>query len=698
MARTVLGKRSRSAGGDGKHTQLTPPFVSQELTTPIGLNTGRPRAKRQAAIVIHSDADSACEENPFTTTPQRSTRSTRSSARKVTNTFPETSEDIENGEIAIKDISLNSPTSRRVTSSRSFAVEPAAAAAASLQIKKHFSTAKSSAPAQNDENIKLEPVASKITVAQVPSTPRRRDALSKQVPVTPRHRVAIGGFGTPRTPRTPSTPSQSTIYNVARQAFTRSSDPGMMVGREEERKELREFIEGCVESGKGGCTYVSGPPGTGKSATVSEIISQVSESASVKKAYVNCMSLKSSRDMSNLLLTTLLGDDADILESEAHQTLQGMFCPRKKVSGASQAGAPIYIITLDEIDHILTLDLEFLYQLFTWSMSPTSRLILLGIANALDLTDRLLPRLKARNLKPHLVPFLPYTSAQIKAVLTTRLESFMPKGTEKFIPFIHPAALELCSRKVAAQSGDLRKAFDIIRRSLDLIEAETKSKILSTITEANSPSKILSENVNLSTSAPLNLAAELNKLTPATAPRATIAHLNKITSAAFSNGLGSRLKTLNLQQKAALCSLLALERQKKEAAILQASFERAPSTPSRKDGAPSVKQLYDVYTRLCKQEAGLQPLTSTEFRDVVGSLETLSLVSGVDGRTGSFVGMGSMTPSSGRGGRKNMFGSGAGTGDEKRVGCCVGVKEVEGALEGVGSGILRGILNGSVDM
>lgn len=670
----------------------SPSLPLQGLTRHIGLSTGLPRAKRQTAIVIHSDADSTLDENPFITTPQRDTRSTRSRARKATNNYTEGSEDIENDEIAIKDISLHSPTPKRVASTH--IPKPA------VQIKEHFTLAKSAVPASNDvkENLKFEPIASKITIAQTPSTPRRRDALSKQIPVTPRHRVAIGGFGTPRTPRTPSTPSQSTIYNIARQAFTRSSDPGMMVGREDERKELREFIDSCIEDGKGGCTYVSGPPGTGKSATVSEIISQVFESASVKKAYVNCMSLKSSRDMSNLLLTTLLGDDADILESEAHQTLQGMFCPRKKASGASQAGAPIYIITLDEIDHILTLDLEFLYQLFTWSMSPTSRLILLGIANALDLTDRLLPRLKARNLKPHLLPFLPYTSAQIKAVLTTRLESLMPKGTEKFIPFIHPAALELCSRKVAAQSGDLRKAFDIIRRSLDLIEQETKSKILATISESPSPSKILSENVNMSSSTPSSLTTELGKLTPATAPRATIAHLNKITSAAFSNGLGSRLKALNLQQKAALCSLLALERQKKEAATLQASFDRMPGTPSRKaDGAPSVKQLYDVYTRLCKQEAGLQPLSCTEFRDVVGSLETLSLVSGVDGRTGSFVGMGSMTPGSGRRG-KNMFGAGAGTGDEKRVGACVGVKEVEAALEGVGSGILRGILNGTVDL
>ncbi len=568
-------------------------------------------------------------------------------------------------------------------------------ASTSTAIKKHFSTAKSAAA---DENVKLEAkLEAKLETIKIaaPSTPRRRDALSKQVPVTPRHLVRVASsFGTPRTPRTLSTPSQSTIYNVARQAFTRSSDPGKMVGREEERLELGSFTKTAIEEGKGECIYVSGPPGTGKSATVSEIVGEVEESESVKKAYVNCMSLKSSRDMSSVLLTTLLGEDLDILESEALHTLQGMFNPRK--TKAARKGT-MYIITLDEVDHVLTLDLEFLYSLFSWSMAPNSHLILIGIANALDLTDRLLPRLKARNLKPNLLPFLPYSAPQIKAVLTTRLRGLMSegmRGEKDYVPFLHPAALELCARKVAAQSGDLRKAFDIVRRALDIVEAETKAKLLNTIEE--SPSKILCENPNL-TSAPIkhengNGIQALMKLTAETAPRASIGHLNKVTNAAFSNGVSSRLKMLNLQQKAALCALLALERQKRGQAQIN-TMCLTPMTPSKKNDAPTVSQLYTVYSNLCKTEAGLQPLTSTEFRDVVGSLETLSLISGVDGR-GSFV---LSTPGSGRG-RGPKFGQGVGSGDEKRVGSCIGAQEVDAALDGVGAGILRGILNGSIDM
>ena len=82
----------------------------------------------------------------------------------------------------------------------------------------------------------------------------------------------------------------------------------------------------------------------------------------------------------------------------------------------------------------------------------------------------------------------------------------------------------------------------------------------------------------------------------------------------------------------------------------------------------------------------MHPLSSSEFREVVGSLETLSLVTAVDGKTGSLAVM--QTPS--KKGRKPTFA----TGDEKRVASCVGEKEMETAVEGMGADILRSILSG----
>ncbi|KAL2212444.1 cell division control protein Cdc6 [Sarocladium strictum] len=527
------------------------------------------------------------------------------------------------------------------------------------------------------QRVKVNPVT--------PSTPRHRDALSSY-PTTPRHAVMSAGKLFKRlTPQSPLSPSTvQTVYQSARQLFARGSEPGQLVGRDVERSTLTRFLNKSLNTTMNGCMYVSGPPGTGKSAMITEMVRQRAEDEDVKGMYVNCMSVKSSRDLYNTLLKSL-DYESELSEADAIVALQDFFLPKND-------DPTVYLITLDEIDHILTMGLESLYRLFEWSLQKSSRLVLVGIANALDLTDRFLPRLKSKNLKPELLSFLPYTAAQVKNIITTRLKSLMPEGKDAFVPFIHPAAIELCSRKVSSQTGDLRKAFEICRRALDLVEAETRSKheqeAREKMLQATPTKKPLGENVNgASTGASRNvvqiMAGSLRALTAETAPRASIGHLNKVTAAALSNGISQRLKALNLQQRAALCALVAFEHRTK-ASMKAGSL---PSTPSKTQTlAPTVKVLFETYCRLCVRDSVLHPLSSSEFREVVGSLETLGLVSAVDGKNGSFVGP--QTPS--KRGRKPV----AASGDDRRVASCVGDKEMESVADGVGAGILRSILSG----
>lgn len=428
--------------------------------------------------------------------------------------------------------------------------------------------------------------------------------------------------------------------------------------------------------------YVSGPPGTGKSALVGEVCTDLQEIEDVRTAYINCMSVKNSKDIYCKLIEDLGGDGID--EDNEMGILKTMFLPKNGVLNL------VYVVTLDEIDHLLTLDLEILHTLFEWSLRRSSRLILLGIANALDLTDRFLPRLKARNLKPQLLPFLPYTVSQIASVINTKLQTLLPPSTTappNYVPFIHPVAIQFCSKKVASQTGDLRKAFDIVRRTIDLIEAETKHKHQNELNlqalQASPSKSSLVESINLSPpcspSRPIiktpSLSDSLAFLTPEAAPRATIAHIARVTASAFNNGTAQRLQSLNLQQKAALCALVALEKK-------QRSSRNIFATPSKSSNtAPTIRKLYEMYCGLCKRENALHPLTATEFADVIGSLETLSLVGGAEGRGG----LGRSTPS-----RKIVMGRV----EERRVGSFVSEGEVEGCLEGVGGGILRGLLRG----
>ncbi|KAF9692563.1 hypothetical protein EKO04_009622 [Ascochyta lentis] len=643
MPSTVLGKRTRSSARTAAPEDVTPSIST--------------RATRRTAFVILDEAE---KENPFVTP-------------KKQNVHIEEAMDVDMGE-DVEDL----PCTKR---GRKAHATPAKTAASRLPLSaaKENSSAKPSARASEK-------------ISCTPSTPRHRDALSNKVAVTPSRRLIIAGRPlTPRTPHTTGTPRSTapTVYNEARQVFARGSAPTVLFGRDTERNELQSFISTRSKNKKSGCIYVSGPPGTGKSAFVDDVCRTVAANASVKIGYINCMSIKNAVDMYRTLLEEFV-DITDITEGEEMEELRRLFMQRETS----------YIVTLDEVDHLLELDVDLLYNIFEWSLRKSSSLVLVGIANALDFTDRFLPRLKARGLKPHLLPFLPYTAQQISSVITSKLKALQPAGSDQ-LPFIHPTAIMFLSKKVAAQSGDLRKALDICRRAIDLIEADTRNQHAIKVSEITpsptpSPSKTpLVENINLSSPVPTRspskskpqnaLAASLAQLTVDNAPRATIAHMAKITAAVFSNGTTQRLQNLNLQQKAVLCSLSAMERKKRASAA-----DHVLSAPSRSHNtAPTIKELFEAYTALCKHENVLHPLTSTEFRDIVGSLETQSLVSAVEGKAGSLV-ADAGTPS--RRGRKTSGFPGVVV-EDRRVASAVGIAELENALTGAGSSILKGILH-----
>lgn len=677
MAVSVLGKRTRSAtlsAGKPQVPRKRVRGVADQLSADKDTKSTT-RCTRRTQFVVLDDSE---KENPFIT-PKKAR------AAKNVEVF------------GVDELAEEQLPAKRTRSSSSSATTPAKhgvmesrVALSPTKINSHFKNSKA--------NVSTDVKASQIAT---PSTPRHRDACANKVAVTPRHRVLVAGKPlTPRTPRTPTTPRDSvaTVYNDARQLFIRGSQPGRLIGRDEERKELHQFLSSRVNSKKSGCLYISGPPGTGKSAMVNEICQEFEET-SVMKAYINCMSAKSANEIYAKLLEEI--DEAeDVLEGSEKETLQKIMFKRD-VS---------YVVTLDEVDYLLELDLELLYNLFEWSMRPKSSLILLGIANALDFTDRFLPRLKSRGLKPSLLPFMPYTAPQVASVIGSKLKTLLPSDTTAsadFIPFLHPTAIQFLAKKVASQTGDLRKAFDICRRAIDMVELDTRNqhakKIAGeTVDPTATPSKtILIENMNLSSPATRTPAkssrqstvvSSLSELTVESAPRATIAHMARVTAAVFNNGTSQRLKNINLQQKAVLCALSALEKKLRDSAATA-----LPSTPSKHNSAaaaaPTIKALYDTYAGLCKRDNVLHPLTNTEFRDVIASLETLSLVSALEGngKSGSFSVP--ATPSKrGRGGG----GFSAGLVEEKRISSCVGMKELSGALDGPGSGLLKDLLNGEI--
>ncbi|KAJ5561171.1 hypothetical protein N7535_009368 [Penicillium sp. DV-2018c] len=661
MAGTVLGKRARDA--------VEP--AALPVRTASKRRTVAPRASR--------------DQKPPAPSSLRRTRSTVKKAVEEP--------DKENGE--------NRPVSVVIPSKHTLRDEQCKSP---VKINSHFTVSKPvEGSLEIDEGIEPEaaliPWTEEITKSlevefKTPSKSRFRDDLP-QHPSTPRHRVQVGAKAiTPRTPRhadLPPTPRQSatptithSVYSQARQLFARGANSGRLVGRDAEREKLVSFITGGLESRTGGCLYISGPPGTGKSALVHEVCADL-DLSNVRISHVNCASMRVSRDVYSRLIQDF-GEESDVFKKSEGDRLKSMFIPSTKKA------QDLFLVTLDEIDHLLNGDTGVLQSLFEWALHSESKLMLIGIANALDLTDRSLPQLKAKNLKPRLLPFLPYSAVSIANVVTSRLRSLLPPGAEadpKLVPFVQPAAIQLCSKKVASQTGDLRKAYELIKRAIDVIEQETMEKLDKQAKESeNIP--ILGPNTNLSSPAKATNAPKptsMSSYTVITAPRASIAHIARITSAAFGQGTVQRLQSLNLQQKAAICSLVALERKRRQLEV--------PSTPSKsRASAPTIKQVFDTYCILCRNDNILHPLTATEFKDVLSNLETMGLVGEYQGR-----GRGG-TVAGGTDIRRTPSKSGHGPStphkalDEQGLVCFVSQSEIEGQIAGPGEGILRRLLRG----
>ncbi|KAJ4920002.1 hypothetical protein JOQ06_022074 [Pogonophryne albipinna] len=232
--------------------------------------------------------------------------------------------------------------------------------------------------------------------------------------------------------------------------------PERLLSREVERDAIRCFLRDKALQRVPGSLYISGAPGTGKTACFNCVLKEMEpELSSVQTVLVNCMSLRSSHAIFRLL--------AEKLKAPGGQSGLQRFLT---------APGPAVLLVLDEMDQLDSKSQDVLYTIFEWPYLSQSRLCLVGIANALDLTDRILPRLQARpQCRPLLLTFPPLQPAGAQRHRAGP-DSLRRRRTGSWTP----RPFSFCARKVSAVSGDARKALDICRRAVEVVESDERKK------------------------------------------------------------------------------------------------------------------------------------------------------------------------------------------------------------------------------
>jgi Cdc6-like AAA superfamily ATPase len=112
------------------------------------------------------------------------------------------------------------------------------------------------------------------------------------------------------------------------------------------------------------------------------------------------------------------------------------------------------------MDYLLTHNQGVMYNMLDWPMVPHSRLVLLGLANTMDLPERLHARISSRmgSFQERMI-FKPYSIEQVDEILRARMAE---------LNVFEPKSLQLLTRKAATIGGDLRAALKICQRSIEM--------------------------------------------------------------------------------------------------------------------------------------------------------------------------------------------------------------------------------------
>ncbi|KAL3233537.1 Origin recognition complex subunit 1 [Nakaseomyces bracarensis] len=268
--------------------------------------------------------------------------------------------------------------------------------------------------------------------------------------------------------------------------------------RENEFASLYLSVYSAIESESATTIYIAGTPGVGKTLTVREVISDLqlaSHQGEIPKfQYVEINGLKMVKptDSYEFFWNKISGEE--LTWAAAMESLEFYFnkIPREKKR-------PI-VVLLDELDALVTKSQDVMYNFFNWSTYENAKLIVISVANTMDLPEKQLGNKVSSRIGFTRIMFTGYTHEELKTIIKFRLQGLnnscfyvdtktgkaklvaaedkdeIPAGMKKVRLRITDDAIEIASRKVASVSGDARRALKVCKRAAEIAEKHYMAK------------------------------------------------------------------------------------------------------------------------------------------------------------------------------------------------------------------------------
>ena len=403
--------------------------------------------------------------------------------------------------------------------------------------------------------------------------------------------------------------------------------------------------------------YISGSPGTGKTALVNSVLRDLEHESGQSRLRVvamNCMALNSLDEFWDRLLEELVGRKKRKARKKKSKGLEAVICTLLELDcrwyvTTCRRYACVHqdtfsILLLDELDHIVASS-SSLISLFSLP-NKSSSLRIIGIANTHTLTSSL-SQFKIHGVTGvRTLHFAPYEPRQLLDILQTRLkplfegEETTHADAKKFLPL---PAMSLLTKKIAAQTGDVRSLFEVLRGAIDLSTLSSFSTSSEESNLVNIPSPVVT---------PTSILSALKAYAPSSVPTRTSSAASTAPRTGGNSDIISKVENLGIQTRLVLLSILLASKRLEAGLLLSSTMVNA--SPSKSASRSPIKRpvssnpmlsnssnsslaasgidtsaLYAYYSTVLTRATNevFTPVSRSEFGDVVGMLEVVGLAS-----------------------------------------------------------------------
>ena len=262
-----------------------------------------------------------------------------------------------------------------------------------------------------------------------------------------------------------------------RQVLTIDYVPDKLLFRTKESTAIAQSLSVILKKGRPSNLLIFGKPGTGKTAVVKNVIDHLYNKT--KQLDINLqvpfINAKNSNTPYKILyeIAELLGINKEEKKMQVFFTGLSMSEATDRILDFIKRKLIKVVLVIDEIDSLVNKKGDDILYNFTRAnerISSEQFISLIGISNSLTFKDKLDPRVKSSLSEEELV-FNPYTIEQLKQILIDRCklafyDNVVPSGV-----------INLCAAIAGRETGDARKAIDLLRVAAEIAERSMTMKI-----------------------------------------------------------------------------------------------------------------------------------------------------------------------------------------------------------------------------